>query len=106
MIGRILAYLVLGIFATIGFCCCLRRLAYRLCGGDETLVGIEILTQREADSAEELIRDALFRYLRADSYKVVIFTTPELLGDSRLIEAANKYGISCRISTEFAERNL
>ena len=90
MIGRILAYLILGILATIGFCSCLRWLACRLCGGDETLIGIEILTQREAESAEELIRDALFRYLRTASYKVVIFTTPELFGNQRLIEAAKK----------------
>ncbi len=106
MSGRVWFDLVLAIFATIGFFGSMRWLIERIFGTDKIILAIEILTQRDADSAEILIRDALFQYLRTTSNKVVIFTTRELMIHPELRRAAKEYGISCIISEEFASENL
>ena len=48
-------------FATVGVWCAMRGLLDKLTGAKEHTVAIEILTQRDAESAEVLIRTALFQ---------------------------------------------
>ena len=104
MIGQILACLCLGVFATIGFCSSIRWCAERLSGETRFLLGIEILTQRDAESAEAWIRDALFRSCFDGFCDVVIFTTKDVLLATNLLELSRKYGVSCRIMSDSLEK--
>ena len=80
-------------FAVIGLYHTVRWMAGRLFGARNTVLAIEILTQRDAESAEVLIRDALCQYFQLPSGRLVILTVPELADDPVLRRAMKQYGV-------------
>ena len=95
MTWRFFFELLVAFFALIGFFQGIRWLAERLFGSRNICIAIEILTQRDAETAEVLIRDALFRCLALPSGKVVVWTVPELWDHPELRAAVRKYGVAC-----------
>jgi hypothetical protein len=61
------------------------------------MLAIEILTQRDAESAEVLIRDALFGVLGYPSGRIIVLTMPEWETHPILNQALKDYGISCYV---------
>ena len=63
MIALIIIEFLIGLFALGGVWGAVHLIARRFFGSRHTMLAIEILTQRDAESAEVLIRDALFSVL-------------------------------------------
>lgn len=95
----VLFEILAALFAVIGLYGSFRWGLQKLFGSRKIFLAVEILTQRDAESAEFLIRDALFQYLNSALKKVVIFTTPELIDNPKLLQVAEQYGISCVVVT-------
>ncbi|MBO5938919.1 MAG: hypothetical protein J6Q82_05410 [Clostridia bacterium] len=95
MVVWIFLEIVICFLALLGIYSAVHWLARRLFGSRHTLLAIEILTQRDADAAEELIRDALFSALGLPSGRVVVITTRELLQNERLRTVLTRFGVSC-----------
>ena len=89
--------LFLTVFAVIGLYVSVRWCCGRLFGSRNLIIIIEILTQREADSAEVLIRDALSQYLSMPRARWAVLTVPELAEHSRLVAALERYGLTCYV---------
>ena len=89
--------ILVAVFAVLGLYGFLRWLAQRLFGSRQISVTIEILTQRDAVSAEVLIRDALSQYFLYPSGKITILTTEELVAHPALVRARQQYGLSCYV---------
>ena len=87
--------ILVAFFAVIGFYDIVRWIAQRLFGSKNSIIAVKILTQRDAESAEVLIRDALFGYLSLPSGTVIVLTTPELVSTPELCRALSFYGVSC-----------
>ena len=88
---------VLGLYVAIRWC------VGRLFGPKNLIISIEILTQREAESAEELIRDALSQYLSMPWVRWAVLTTPRLAGHPTLERVLETYGLSCYVLEEGEE---
>ncbi len=84
-------FAVIGLYVTVCFCC------GKLFGSKNLFVVIEILTQREAESAEVLIRDALSHYMSLPSVRWAVLTTAELADYPALTRAIERYGLTCYI---------
>ena len=84
---------LIAFFAVLGFLGMIRWLVERLFGSKNVCIAIEILTQRDAEAAEVLIRDALFRCLSFPSAKIVLLVDSSLWEDSRVRQAAKTYGV-------------
>lgn len=83
------AFSVLGLYGTV--CAILRRTAC----DDRISLAVKILTQRDAESAEVLIRDALFHYPLGISGRPLVLVTEELRNHPVLREALQTYGLDC-----------
>ena len=92
---RIALELIVAIFAVLGLYVTVRWCCGRLFGTKNLLITIEILTQREAETAEELIRDALSQYLSMPWVRWAILTLPELAEHPCLMRAVETYGLTC-----------
>ena len=57
------------------------------------IYGIEILTQRDAESAEVLIRSALCRYFVFCGGRYAVITTEELASEETMQRLIMKYGL-------------
>ena len=95
MIASMIVELLIGIFALAGFVCVIQWIARRLFGSRYTMLAIEILTQRDAKSAEVLLRDALCSVLGLPSGRLVVLTTKELAEEHGLLALFARYGVSC-----------
>lgn len=84
-------------FAVIGLYHTVRWIAGRLFGARNTVLAIEILTQRDAESAEVLIRDALCQYIQLPSGRLAVLTLPELAEEPELRRAIRAYGLECYV---------
>lgn len=103
-------YVILGMeilvaaFAVLGFYGTVRWLAQRLFGSKHLAVTIEVLTQRDAESAEVLIRDALSQYFLYPSGRLLLLTTKELAAHPTVRRVREQYGLSCYIVGGEAEK--
>ena len=93
MAVQIFVEIVICCLALLGIYSAVHWLARRLFGSQHTVLAIEILTQRDADAAEVLIRDALFSALGLRSGRILILTTRELFASERLRETVKRYGV-------------
>ena len=89
--------ILVAIFAVMGLYHLICGIAQKLFGSKKLLVAIEILTQRDAESAEVLIRDALFQYIRLPSERLAVLTLPELAEHPALQRAIQTYGVECYV---------
>ena len=84
-------------FAMIGLLHVIRWLVERLAGARNSCIAIEILTQRDAEAAEVLIRDALFRCLSLPSGRIVVLTVEALREHPVLKRMVRTYGVDCYV---------
>ena len=99
MIALIIIEFLIGLFALGGIWGAIRLVAQRFFGSRHTMLAIEILTQRDAESAEVLIRDALFSVLTIRSGKLVVLTTETLLKEEKFKTILEHYGVGiCLVS--------
>ena len=89
--------LLVAVFAIIGLYRVICWIAQKLFGSKHILVAIEILTQRDAESAEVLIRDALCQYIQLPSGRLAVLTLPELAEEPELRRAIRAYGLECYV---------
>ena len=94
MVAWIFIEILICVLALIGIYSAVHWLARRLFGSRRTLLAIEILTQRDADAAEELIRDALFSAFGIPSGRIAVITTKELLQQEKLKQILLRFGVS------------
>ena len=80
-------------FAVIGIYCLFKGLTQRIFKENNYIFGIEILTQRDAESAEVLIRSALCRYFVFGRGRYALITTEELASDEKIQGLVLKYGL-------------
>ena len=90
---RLVLDILVAFFAVLGFYGMIRWIAQRLFGSRHLMIAMKILTQRDAESAELLIRDALSQYFTLPSASLVVLTTPELVDHPKLAEACQVYGV-------------
>lgn len=95
MNGRLILEVLTVIFAVLGFFGMLGWLVQRLFASKNLCIAIEILTQRDADAAEVLIRDALFRCLSLPSARIVLLVDPSFGENEQLKKLSKTYGIDC-----------
>ena len=93
MAVQIFVEFVICFLALLGIYSAVHWIARRLFGSRNTVFAIEVLTQRDADAAEVLIRDALFSALGLRSGRLVILTTKELFANEHLRETVQRYGV-------------
>ena len=91
---QIFVELVICFLALLGIYSAVHWIARRFFGSRRTVIAIEILTQRDADSAEMLIRDALFSAIGLPSGRLVVLTKTELLEKEGFRETLKRYGVS------------
>ena len=94
---RIALEIIIAILAILGLYDAIRWCCGNLFGSKNYVLLIEILTQREAESAEVLIRDALSRYISLPSVRWAILTLPEFSEYPTLLRAINTYGLTCYV---------
>ena len=87
--------LVIAVFALLGLYGSIAWLARRWFSARNTMLAIEILTQRDAESAEVLIRDALFRCLSLPSARIVLLVDASIWGNEQLKKLVKTYGVDC-----------
>ena len=85
--------LLVAVFAIIGLYRVICWIAQKLFGSKHILVAIEILTQRDAESAEVLIRRALCQYFLLGSGRIAILVSEEFASDEVLLGLCKKYGV-------------
>lgn len=100
MIAFIIIELLIGLCALGGIYGAIHLIARRFFGSRHTMLAIEILTQRDAESAEVLIRDALFSVLTLRSGKVAVLTTEKLLEQEEFQKILGRYGVDVRVVVE------
>ena len=99
MIFKIMMEVLICLFALGGIWSAIHWIARRFFGSRHTMLAIEILTQRDAESAEVLIRDALFSVLTIRSGKLVVLTTETLLKEEKFKTILEHYGVGiCLVS--------
>jgi len=94
MIFKIMIELLICLFALGGIWSAIHFIARRFFGSRHTMLAIEILTQRDAESAEVLIRDALFSVMTIRSGKLTVLTTEKIAEQEKFREVLQRYGIS------------
>ena len=94
MIFKIMIELLICLFALGGIWSAIHFIARRFFGSRHTMLAIEILTQRDAESAEVLIRDALFSVFGVRSGRIVVLTTEEMAENKELQSLWKRYGVS------------
>lgn len=95
MVGWLLLEVLTVLFAVLGFLGMIRWILERLFSSKNLCIAIEILTQRDAETAEVLIRDALFRCLSFPSARVVLLVDLSLWDNEHLMNCAKTYGVGC-----------
>ena len=100
MVLWIFLEIIICFLALLGIYSAVHWLARRLFGSRHTLFAIEILTQRDADAAEELIRDALFSALGIPSGRIAVITTRELWQNEGFRAVLARFGVSCYLVEE------
>ena len=96
--------ILVAVFAVLGIYGTVKWLTGRIFGFENTVLAVEILTQRDAESADVLIRDALFGVLSLSSKRVVVLVARSLSEDPHLVEARKKYGVSCYVIEDGEEQ--
>ena len=91
---RIAMECVIAFFAVIGLYDSIRWLMGKLFGSQRLIVALEILTQRDAESAESLIRDALSHYPSFPSGRMIVLIAPPLADHPTLMRALQVYGLT------------
>lgn len=94
MIIQIFVELVICFLALLGMYSAVHWIVRRFFGSRRTVLAIEILTQRDADSAEMLIRDALFSAIGLPSGRLMVVTTQRLLEEESFRKTLSRYGVS------------
>ena len=94
MVVGIFIEIVICVFALVGIYSMIAWLARRLFGSRRTVIAIEILTQRDVEAAEVLIRDALFSALGVPSGRIVVLTRRELWENENFRTMLARYGVS------------
>ena len=94
MVFWIFIEIVICLLALLGVISAVHWLARRLFGSRHIVLAIEILTQRDADSAEMLIRDALFSAIGLPSGRLMVVTTQRLLEEESFRKTLSRYGVS------------
>ena len=84
---------LLAFFAVVGIWWLFGMFIRRIFKEKNYIFGIEILTQRDAESAEVLIRSALCRYFIFDSGRYAVITTEEFASRESLQSLIMKYGL-------------
>ena len=84
--------IIVAFFCVIGIYTIWRMVSQRLFGNKNIIIAVEITSLEDADSADELIREALGLFLSLRSQKIIVITTAELQSNSSLINAVRKYG--------------
>ena len=84
--------IIVAFFCVIGIYAIWRMISQRLFGNKNIIIAVEITSLEDADSADELIREALGLFLSLGSQKIIVITTAELQSNSSLINAVRKYG--------------
>ncbi len=84
-------FAIFGLYTSVCLCC------GKLFGPRNLVVTIQILTQREAESAEVLIRDALSHYMSLPSTGWAVLTSAELADHPALTRAIETYGLTCYV---------
>ena len=84
--------IIVAFFCVIGIYAIWRMISQRLFGNKNIIIAVEITSLEDADSADELIREALGLFLSLRSQKIIVITTAELQSNSSLINAVRKYG--------------
>ncbi len=97
--------IVVACFAVLGFYGFIRWIAGKLFAPKNLLTALEVLTPRQAECAEELIRDTLTGYLSLPSGRLIVLTTPELFGHPALVRAVKTYGLACYTVEDCQEVN-
>ncbi len=100
---RIVIEILIAFFAMLGLYGSIRWIIQRLFGSRNILIAIEILTQRDAELAEVLIRDALSQYLFLPSGRIFVLTVPEICEHPDLCGALERYGVSCYVIQDTEE---
>ncbi|MBE6546893.1 MAG: hypothetical protein E7668_05590 [Ruminococcaceae bacterium] len=90
-------------FAVFGFYGFIRWIAGKLFAPKNLLTALEVLTPRQAECSEELIRDTLTGYLSLPSGRLIVLTIAELSEHPALLRAMNTYGIDCYVMEECQE---
>lgn len=94
MAVEIFVEIVICAFALLGIYSMIDWIARRLFGSRRTVIAIEILTQRDVEAAEMLIRDALFSALGLPSGRIVVLTTREFWENEAFRTMLARYGVS------------
>ncbi len=94
---RLILEIVVSFFAVIGVYETAYRILRKLFGPRDLVIAIQIMTQHNAESVEELIREALFGYLSLPSASVAVWTLPQFAEHPALTAALERYGISCYV---------
>ncbi len=94
MIAFVIIELLIGLFALGGIWGAVHLIARRFFGSRHTMLAIEILTQRDAESAEVLIRDALFSVMTIRSGKLTVLTTETIAEQEKFRAVLQRYGVS------------
>ncbi len=94
---RLILEIVVAFFAVIGVYETTHRILQKLFGPRNLVIAIPIMTQGNAESAEELIREVLFGYLSLPSASVAVWTLPQFAEHPTLTAALERYGISCYV---------
>lgn len=97
MVWKLVLEIFAAFFAILGFLGMIRWLVEKLLGSRNSCIAIEILTQRDAETAEVLIRDALFRCLSLPSGRIVVLTVAALREHPELTRVVKTYGVDCYV---------
>ena len=93
MVVWIFVEIVICFLALLGVISAVHWLARRLFGSRHIVLAIEILTQRDVEAAEVLIRDALFSALGLPSGSLVVLTTREVWEREEFQAMLARYGV-------------
>lgn len=85
--------IIVALFAVIGIHFVFKVLIHRIFKEKNYIFGIEILTQRDAESAEVLIRSALCQYFVFSGGRYAILTTEEIANNEEIQRLVLKYGL-------------
>ena len=84
-------------FAVLGFYGLVRWIAGKLFGAKELVCALEILTPRQAECADQTVRDTLTGYFSLPSGRLIVLTTAELAEHPSLVRAIRTYGLTCYV---------
>ena len=93
MYFHVAGQILLVLFSVIGIYSSFKYLVRGIFKEKNYIFAIEILTQRDAESAEVLIRSALCQYFAFSGGRYAILTTDELADDRDLRRLVQKYGL-------------